>query len=91
MSIILEIMVFGSGLIFFTGCLFVLLEGLSYVRREGSSIELIIQHIGIGYVASSIVALIYAVVYQGFLEVFFTLAISIMCLSLLAIIKNEFG
>lgn len=91
MSVILEIMVFCSGLVFFTGCLFVWLEDLSYVRQEGSCIQLIIQHIGIGYIAGSIVALIYAAVYQGFLEVSFTLAISIMCLGLLTIIGNEFG
>ena len=90
MSIILEIMVFCSGLVFLVGCLFVWLEDLSYLREEGSSIELIIQHIGIGYVAGSIAALVYAAVYQEFLEVFFTLAISIMCLSLL-IIRNELG
>lgn len=91
MSAILEIMIFGSGLVFFAGCLFVWLGDLSYLRREGSSIELIIQYIRIGYVASGIVALVYAVVYQGCLEVFFTLAISIMCLSLLSIIRDEFG
>ena len=91
MSVILEIMVFYSGLIFFIGCLFVWFEDLSYVKQEGSRIKLIIQHIGIGHIAGSIVALIYAAVYQGFLEVFFTLAISILCLSLFIIIRNEFS
>lgn len=91
MSVILEIMVFCSGIIFLIGLLLAQVEDLSYLRREGSSIELVIQRIKTGYTIGSIGALVYAVVYYEFLEVFFTLAICIVCQGLLTIVRDELG